>query len=72
MKMTAFVRSSHIIEMFFTVSRRIAQFLILFPFHPAVLEPDLDLPFRKTECLRNLAPSRTAQVLVKMELFFQL
>ena len=46
--------------------------VFLFPLHPPVLEPDLDLTFRQAEGVGDLDPSTTRQVAVEMELLLQL
>lgn len=50
----------------------VGQFVILLPLHPPVLKPDLDLPLRQAECVRDLNASPPGQVAVKMELLLQL
>jgi len=47
-------------------------FVLLLPFHPPVLEPDLDLPFRQAQGVGDLYPSPPGQVAVEVELLFQL
>ena len=46
--------------------------LNLFPFHAPILEPDLDLPLRQAETVRNLDPPPPRQVAIEVELFLQL
>ena len=46
--------------------------VLLLPLHPAVLEPDLDLPLRQAQRVRDLDPSPPRQVAVEVELLFQL
>lgn len=48
------------------------HFMLFFPFHPSVLEPNLDLPLREAEGVGDLYPPPPGQVPVEMELFFQL
>ena len=59
-------------ETFTSFFRGFAEFFVFLPFHTTVLKPDLDLPLRKTKCLGDLAPSRTAQIFVEVKLFLQL
>lgn len=46
--------------------------MLLLPFHPPVLKPDLDLALRQTHGVRNLHPSAPCQIAVEVELFLQL
>ena len=46
--------------------------MLLLPLHAPVLEPDLDLPLRQTEGVRNLDPPPPGQVAVEVELLLQL
>lgn len=46
--------------------------VLLLPLHPSVLEPDLDLPFRKAESVRDLDPPSPRQVPVEVELLLEL
>jgi hypothetical protein len=46
--------------------------VLLFPLHPPVLEPDLDLPFRQAERVRDFDASPPRQVAVEVELLLQL
>ena len=46
--------------------------VLLLPLHPAVLEPDLDLPFSQAERVSNLDATPTGQVSVEVELLLQL
>lgn len=48
------------------------QLLILLPFHPSVLKPNLYLAFRKTQAFGDFASSRTAEVFVEVKLLLQL
>ena len=50
----------------------VGQLVIFLPFHPSVLEPDLDLPLGETKRVRNLDPPPPGQVPVKMKLLLQL
>jgi len=47
------------------------QFVVLFPLHAPVLEPDFDLTLRQTEAVSDLDAASSSQVAVEMELFFQ-
>ena len=46
--------------------------VLLLPLHPPVLEPDLDLPLRQAQRVRDLDPSPPGQVAVEVELLLQL
>lgn len=46
--------------------------MILLPFHPAVLEPDLDLPLRQAKRVGDLHPAPARQVPVVVELLLEL
>lgn len=46
--------------------------MVLLPFHPPVLEPDLDLPLRQVERARHLVPPVPREVHVEQELLLQL
>ena len=46
--------------------------VLLLPLHPPVLEPDLDLPLRQAQRVRDLDPPPPGQVAVEVELLFQL
>lgn len=46
------------------------QFLL--QLHPAILEPDFDLPLGQTQGVRNFDPPSPGQVVVEVELFLQL
>ena len=45
---------------------------LLLELHPAVLEPDLDLPLRQAQLVRHLDPPPPRQVVVRVELLLQL
>ena len=45
--------------------------VLLFPLHAPVLEPNLDLPFRQAERVRDFDASAPRQVTIEVELFFQ-
>ncbi len=47
-----------------------AEFLL--ELHAPVLEPNLDLPLRQAECVRDLNPPPPRQVVVEVELLLQL
>lgn len=47
------------------------HFVLLFPLHSPVLEPDLDLSLGEAEGVSNLNSSSTSQVAVEVELFLQ-
>lgn len=53
-------------------ARLALRLVLLLPFHPSVLEPDFDLPFRQAECVRDLDAPPPGQVSVEMELLLQL
>lgn len=65
--MSMIVRFSHAVKLF--LSQWIVQFFVFLPFHPTVLKPDFDLSLRQAKRLGDLAPSRTAKILVKVKLF---
>ena len=46
--------------------------VLLFPLHPPILEPDLDLPLREAEGVRDLDPTPPGQVSVEVELLLEL
>ena len=46
--------------------------VLLFPLHPAVLEPDFDLSLGETEQVRDLDAPAARQVAVEVELFLEL
>lgn len=46
--------------------------VLLFPLHPTVLEPNLDLSLRQAQRVRDLDPSPPRQVPVEVELLLQL
>ena len=45
---------------------------LLLELHPAVLEPDLDLPLRQAQLVRHLYPPPPREVVVRVELLLQL
>lgn len=45
--------------------------VFLFPFHPPVLEPDLDLSLCQTQRMRDLDPASSCEISVEVKLFFQ-
>ena len=55
-----------------TELRRAEQFALLFPLHAPVLEPDLDLPFRQAQGVRDLNAPPPRQVAIVVKLLFQL
>lgn len=48
------------------------QFVVLLPFHPAILEPNLNLPLRQAQRVGYLYPPPPGQIPIEMELFLQL
>lgn len=46
--------------------------MVFFPFHPPVLKPDFDLPFREAKGVSDLDASPPGQVPVIVKLLFQL
>lgn len=58
-----------IIRIFLLDVFRIWKFIVLLPFHPPVLEPDFDLPLRKTEGVRYFDASPPSKVPVEVKLF---
>ena len=46
--------------------------VLLLPLHPPVLEPDLDLPLRQAQRVRDLDSSPPRQIPVEVELLLQL
>ena len=46
--------------------------LLFFQLHSTVLKPDLDLPLRQTQRMRNLYASFPGQIVVELKLFLQL
>lgn len=46
--------------------------MLLFPLHPSILEPDLDLTFRQAKGMRDLDATPPRQVAVEVELLLQL
>ena len=55
-----------------TELRRAEQFALLFPLHAPVLEPDLDLPFRQAQGVRDLDAPSPRQVAIVVKLLLQL
>jgi len=49
----------------------VRQPVLALPLHPAVLEPDLDLPFGEAEGVRDFDPPATGQVPVEVELLLE-
>lgn len=47
------------------------QFIVLLPFHPAILEPDFDLSFRETQRVGYLYPPPSGKVPIEVKLFLQ-
>ena len=45
---------------------------LLFKLHPAVLEPDFDLPFGQAELVSHFYPPPPGEVMVRVELLLQL
>ena len=45
--------------------------MLLFPLHPTILEPDLDLSLRQTQGMCNFDPPTACQVAIKMKFFLQ-
>ena len=52
--------------------RGVDQLVLLLPLHPPVLEPDLDLPLREAERMRDLDPPPPREVPVEVELLLEL
>lgn len=50
----------------------VRQFVVFFPLHPPVLEPDFDLSLGETERVGDFYPSSPRQVTVEVELLLQL
>lgn len=48
------------------------QFIVLLPFHPAILEPDFNLPLWEAESVRYLYSPPAREISIEMELFLQL
>ncbi len=48
------------------------QFIVLLPFHPAILEPDFNLPLGEAESVRYLYSPPAREISIEMELFLQL
>ena len=47
------------------------HFVLLFPLHPPILEPDLNLSLRETQGMCNFDPPTACQVAIKMKFFLQ-
>ena len=47
------------------------QFVVLFPLHAPVLEPDFDLTLRQAEAVSDFNPAASCQVAIKMKFLFQ-
>ena len=45
--------------------------VLLLPLHPTVLEPDLDLPLRQAERVRNLDPEQAISISFQLLTFFK-
>ena len=45
--------------------------MLLFPLHPSILEPDLNLSLRHQQGMSNFYPPPACQVAIKMKFFFQ-
>jgi len=45
--------------------------VLLFPLHPPILEPDLDLSLRQTQGMCDFDPPTACQVAIKMKFFLQ-
>lgn len=52
--------------------RGVEQFVLFFPLHPTVLEPDFDLPLRQAKGVSDLNPSAPGQVAVEVKFLLQL
>ena len=50
---------------------RVREFVVFFPLHPSVLEPDFDLALGKAEGVSNFYPSPACQVAIEVEFFLQ-
>lgn len=48
------------------------QLIVLFPFHPAILKPNFDLPFSEAQSMGNFYPPSAGQIPIEMEFFLQL
>jgi len=46
------------------------HFVLLFPLHSPILEPDFYLSLCETEGVRNLNPAPSCKVSIKMKFFF--
>ena len=45
--------------------------MLLFPLHPSILEPDLNLSLRHQQGMSNFYPPAACQVAIKMKFFLQ-
>ena len=45
--------------------------MFLFPLHPPILEPNLNLPLRHQQGMSNFYPPAACQVAIKMKFFLQ-
>lgn len=62
-----------LIFLFFVAGfRRIHNFVLLFPLHSAILEPNLYLTFSETQSMRNLDSTTPGEIPIEMELFLEL
>lgn len=50
---------------------RVWQFVVLFPLHASILEPNFDLTLGQAEAVSDLDPTASRQVAIEMEFFFQ-
>lgn len=48
------------------------RFVLLFPLHSPILEPNFDLPLGETQCMRDLDTPPPGQISVEVELLLQL
>lgn len=51
---------------------RVWQFVVLFPLHAPVLEPDFNLALGQAEAVGDFDPTAPRQVAIEVEFFFQL
>lgn len=49
----------------------VGKFMVFFPLHSTILEPNFYLPFREIQRMRNFDSSASCEVFVVMELFLQ-
>lgn len=47
------------------------HFVFLFPLHPSILEPYLDLSFSQTKCVRDFDATTSSQVPIEVKFLFQ-